>query len=301
MKIRLVSYFVLLSSFLLTAHDVDDQHVALLESIQEKAEGIVWHKSSLCPEDLQLLLNLTTVAYALLITELKLQEEGNFLVQAAWQARYNQDNFSEQLMIARSCERHLNYAKAKYVLNNAYAKLYEQINASPDTDVAIVTKSMMNHAIYLMKAFAKETYPSMQKISQDHAQELQDIANKIAVAYNTHTSLIAGDYPFQTEQDKEIDTIELHQQLADTVLAPITKQLLMQAQEATQISRHALEFSAMSFYVYYTVIQKGMKDRNVSNRYFTALFEDNCVVSADPITHEITQPIIDKNIPLFNH
>ena len=59
------------------------------------------------------------------------------------------------------------------------------------------------------------------------------------------------------------------------------------------------QFGTFTFYIYFKVVYDGMKEKNIENTYFGLLFPENCMISVDPETKQIKEPLVDKTMPFF--
>lgn len=284
-------------------NDIVGNRISLLNTIQREADLAIWNKNSLTPEQMQLLLNFSCIAFTIVNAEHKLQEEATFILNMSWYFRYDQESFinnSEHLLtVERSFERFRNLLKAKHTLKQAYGQIEQCINQPENNALADVAQTMAHHATQLVKHFSLAQGSSIKQALTDSMEQLKEAHSMLQMGSGKYQALIEDAYPFEHPYDKELQTMEIAQALAESTIAQQAKQVLQTTEYITNETKQIQGFGALVFYIYYKATYEGMLERTVDENYFSMFFEDNCLISGNSKTHALKEPMVDSNIPLF--
>lgn len=302
---KIIFLFLFIFSSLHSFQGVEENRIALLTTIQREAENIIWQQK-LTPEQLQLLLNYCCCSYALVLDELKLVQESAFILPMAWHMRYNNEEpmiTPENLLtLERSFIRFSNLYKARAILRTALENFSKELEKTENKIIQDIIKQMKNHCTHLVTYFSNQESQAIEKALEDAATILAHAGNSFAKTSGTYTSLYEKTYPlsYKNPNAHSLETLE-----TALILMPTIAQEYYQAMHATDLiekqTKNVQEFGALAFYIYYKVTYDGMKQRGIDDKYFGMLFENNILISTDPKTRTLKEPIFDTNIPFFNH
>lgn len=285
-------------------NDIVGSRIALLNTIKQEAEQTIWQDNKLSPEQLNMLLNLSCISFAIVQAEHKLQEEAQFILHMAWYFRYDHEQFFENpehlQTIERSITRFRNLLKAKHILRESFTSLMKAIEQeSAHQNLLEIVNAITQHTTQLVEQFAHQETEAVDEVLKECIEILNNASSIMHMCSGTYQALVDGSYPLEHHQDIELAKIEIAHQGAESTIAQQAKQALEATEYTTQVTKQVQSFGALAFYIYYKVTYDGMMDRGFDEQYFMSIFEDNCIVSTEPESHKLKEPMGDTNLPLF--
>jgi hypothetical protein len=302
---KYLALFVIFFNFTIFCQlDIIGTRINQLNTIKEEANHIIWQNNALTPEQLNMLLNFSCISFALVQAEHKLQEEAQFILHMAWYFRYDHEQFFENpehlQTISRSIMRFKNLLKAKHILKESFEALEDTIDQEPQhQNLLVVTNEMIRHTTGLIKNFAGQETNAIDEILKECIELIDGASTKLNNWVSIYQRLIDGTYSLEAHPDLELAKIEIAHEGAESNIAQQAKQIMEATEYTAQTIKQVQSFGALAFYIYYKVTYDGMIERNYDERYFMSAFEDNCVLSSDPHSHKLKEPLDDTNVPLF--
>lgn len=304
MKKYLSLFFIFYNLTSFCQQDIVGARIEQLNTIKEKAERVIWHNSTLTPEQLNMLLNFSCVSFALVQAEHKLQEEAQFILHMAWYFRYDHEQFFENpehlQTIGRSITRFKNLLKAKHILKESFEALEEAIEQDPQhQNLLVIVNEMIQHTTELIQNFARQETETIDEILKECIDMLNSTSASMSNWSNIYQRLIDGTYLLEAHPDIELAKIEIAHEGAESNIAQQAKQVLEATEYTAQATKQIQSFGALTFYIYYKVTYDGMIERDFDEQYFMSAFEDNCIISTNTESHKLKEPLGDTNVPLF--
>jgi hypothetical protein len=294
MKTKLIFIMLAYSNLIISNTPITDivgNRFTIINTIQREAHHTIWNTNSLTPEEMQLLLNVTCIAFAIVNAEHKLQEEANLILSTAWYFRYDQGSFlnnsSENLLsVERSLERFKNILKAKHILKQAQDEIEKQIRQPEHKALEAITDMMEKHAMQLITYFSRSQGAPIKQALTQCAENLSKIASILKISSESYQELIEDTYALKGQYNTELQTLEIIHHLAESRIVHQAKQIFKSTEYLAHTIKQIQEFGALVFYIYYKITYEGMVNRVIDEKYFSMIFDENCLISGKYRLHD---------------
>lgn len=244
-----------------------------LQTLKNEIEETVWHQETLTGEQLQLLLNITTLSLMIVDMEFEYFERSTWLLEASWFLRYFPDEENlETIPLKTKINDLLELLRTKKTCKAELARLIAIINQPEHASTLTILKTMATHATRLVEYCAQQEDTAYHETIMLYKQQLATVTQQLQEAQQHCQSLVEQSDLFKEQYNTETQRRILMHRVLDAVTEN-TQELVIATEAAHKEMKEFQQYTSLVFHLYLQTIHDGMKTHHIDQKYFSPLVD----------------------------